>query len=197
MKKIQTFRKIKNSSFAKTAIRKLGMIALTMAFVSASYAQNRIPGWLAAGWYDKDANPRYWDEFVFKLDNKGNLTYNVNGEAKTISGVTVNITSDDKMFGKKEGSMSYTIDGRSFSINFSDEVRIAGTATETSGNTTQLGVSRTGDSYGPLGVLVQKLTFSGAQGSDPIFGKMNNKTLYRNDGKSGGGVGMRGLSARP
>jgi hypothetical protein len=119
-----------------------------------------------------------------------------------VTGAVVNVTSNAVMFGKKEGTITYTIDGREFSVKFFYEMKVPGvgnvvSAREVSGNETQIDLSVPSGGYGPMGVLVPRLIFSEINPNDPIFGKIpNNTTLFRNDNNRGA-IGIRGLTPRP
>jgi len=176
--------------YLKTAIIAIVVMATTMP--NTLLAQ-RIPGWLSAGWYEKEA--KFFDEFVFKLESNGTLQYKVGDEVKSVQ-ATVNMISNTVLFGKKEGTITYTLNGKEFTVKFFDEAPAPGvTISQPTGNTTTVHVPRSGYSYGPMGVLVEHLTFSDASSDDPIFGKLNGKTLFRNDGNKGA-IGVR-LGERP
>jgi hypothetical protein len=121
-----------------------------------------IPRWLSTVWYGPDA--KYTDEWLFEVTNKGEIKYKA-ADAKENEFKTAQITSVDEKtkpvtYGNKmNGTITFTVDGKKFSIDYSDY------------NPT--------DAYGvPAYLSVWRVTFSKAKADDPIFGKLA-KESYR------------------
>lgn len=143
----------------------VSVVAILLVFSANNlYAQEKlqIPKWLSTNWYGADA--KYTDEWLFEVTNKGEIKYKA-AEAKEADAKIALITAVDEStkpvtYGNKMGgTITYTIDGKEFSIDYSD-------------------YSPT-NAYGvPAYLSISQLTFMNAKADDPIFGQLANES-YR------------------
>lgn len=142
----------------KLNFRNVVKIVAIFCVLSASnvLAQEKlqVPRWLSIEWFGPDA--KFTDEWLFEVTNKGEIKYKAAdvtefkvGQITAIEERTKPVTYGNSM----NGTITYTIDGKSFSIEYSDYSPSSG--------------------YGvPAYLSINQLTFSKAKSDDPIFGKL-------------------------
>lgn len=134
------------------------IVAILVVFsVNNLLAQDKveIPKWLSTQWYGQEA--KFTEEWLFEVTNKGEIKYKT-ADAKETDFKTGQITAVEEKTkpapsgNNMSGSFTYTIDGKTFTVNYSDY---------------------TTNAYGlPAYLDVRKITIKGAQANDPIFGKL-------------------------
>ncbi|MDD4430823.1 MAG: hypothetical protein PHF61_05415, partial [Bacteroidales bacterium] len=135
------------------------VVAVLLVFSANNlFAQEKleIPKWLSTNWYGPDA--KYADEWLFEVSNKGEIKYKAadaaEAEAKTGQITAVDEKTKPVTYGSRmNGTITYTLDGKEFSIDYSDY-----------SPTSAYGV--------PAYLSIGQITVRNAKADDPIFGAL-------------------------
>jgi hypothetical protein len=144
----------------KLNLRNVVKIVAILVVFSANnlLAQDKleIPKWLTTGWFGPDA--KYTDEWLFEVTSKGEIKYKAadakenefkTGQITAIEEKTKPVTYGNKM----NGTITFTVDGKNFSINYSNY--------------------SPSNAYGmPAYLSIAHINVTGAKADDPIFGKL-------------------------
>ena len=110
--------KISFFSLKKVATTVALSVAVSVTISTAS--AQKAPAWLSAGWYLEDAE--YFDQYAVMIDGKTNtIMYKVEDEIKSANITDINLVSNTALFGKKEGTISYRVGGKEYTVKFFDE----------------------------------------------------------------------------